>query len=85
MENRRNQARSATSSAMVGGGRRIVDRWISTTVRARRSNTPNRSLVVRGHKFPLDLQKHVDVEGLVGNQLLQRGVLGLALLEYSCF
>ena len=44
MENRRNQARNSASSAVIGSGvRRIVERWMPTTVQARRSDTPNRS------------------------------------------
>ena len=44
MENLRNQARSSASSVVIGGGsRRIVERWMPTTVQARRSDTPNRS------------------------------------------
>ncbi len=44
VENRRSQARSSASSVVTGGGlRRIVERWMPTTVQARRSDTPNRS------------------------------------------
>ena len=44
VENRRSQTRNSASSAVTGGGvRRIVERWMPTTVQARRSDTPNRS------------------------------------------
>ena len=44
VENRRSQTRNSVSSAVTGGGvRRIVERWMFTTVQARRSDTPNRS------------------------------------------
>lgn len=44
MENRRSQARNSASSMVIGGGcSRIVERWMPTTVQARRSETPNRS------------------------------------------
>ncbi len=44
MENRRSQARNSASCVVISGGaRRIVERWIPTTVQARRCDTPNRS------------------------------------------
>jgi hypothetical protein len=44
VENRRSQARNSASCAVIGDDvRRIVERWMPTTVQARRSDTPNRS------------------------------------------
>jgi hypothetical protein len=40
------------------------------------------ALAVRGQKFPAEISfEHVDVEGLIGDQLLEPGVLGFELLE----
>ena len=62
-ENRRNQARNSPSSAVIGGGiRRTVERWIPTTVQARRCDTEllaqhrdGAALAVRGQKFPAEI------------------------------
>ena len=44
VENFRSQARNSVSSVLIGdGAKRIVERCRSTTVQARRSETPNRS------------------------------------------
>jgi hypothetical protein len=57
-ENRRNQPRNLASSVVIGGGsRRIVERWIPTTVQARRSDTPNRW----NSGIPYRLKQYIDL------------------------
>ena len=83
MENRRSQARSSASSVVIGDGvKRIVERCRPTTVQARRCDTPNRSrssllrgVCGSGSEVSDEISlEHVDVESLVGDQLLEPGV-----------
>lgn len=86
----RSQARSRCSTPSGRCGPYCcTERCWPTTRQARRCETPNRSTSITTARrrrsgltsFPAHLLEHVDVEGLLGDQLLEPLILPLKLLE----
>ncbi len=89
-KSRKKARRASSSSEGTGAGRRWVDRGWPTSATGTAFTTPRTALGgprrpagggPGSEVSPVHLLQHVDVEGLVGHDPLQPGVLALELLE----